>query len=193
MEQLISLDHEVFVFLNNLGNSNWDKFWLIVTNKLTWIPLYLLLIFLLHRTFSTKQTLYILFLVALMILFADQFANLFKYGFERFRPCHDVTLQGHFRGVDCEHRGRFGFYSAHASNSMALAVFIGLILKTRFKYILTFLVFWAILVGYSRIYVGVHFPGDVFVGFIFGVLTGLLFFYIYQKFLPKVIKRKLSN
>lgn len=189
MDQLIQLDHEVFVFLNNLGNSTWDNFWLIVTNKLTWIPLYLILILYLFKIYPWKQVLYILVIVTVLIAAADQLANIFKDGFERFRPCHTPDLQGDFRPVDCEGRGRFGFYSAHAANHMALAIYLGLILHNRLKFLLPILVIWAIMIGYSRIYVGVHFPGDVLVGYTIGLILGLIFHRIYLKFLPKVLMK----
>lgn len=188
MQELISLDHELFKYLNNLGQSNWDAFWLVVTNKLTWIPLYIGLIVYLCRVYKWQQVLYVLILTALLIVAADQLANVFKNGFERFRPCHTPSLQGNFRPVDCEGRGRYGFYSAHAANHMALAFFIGSILKNKIKILLPILVIWALLIGYSRIYVGVHFPGDVLVGFFIGLLLGVIFYKIYLYFLPKVMK-----
>lgn len=185
MTELIHLDEQCFLFFNNLGNSHWDSFWLFITGKLTWIPFYALLAFLLYKAIGLRKLGIAVVCIALMILCADQFTNLLKHSFERYRPCHNPNLSGLFRGVDCEGRGRFGFTSAHASNSMALAVFVGFLLKPLAKWIRPALIFWAILVGYSRIYVGVHFTGDVICGFIIGALIGWLFIKVYQRLINK--------
>ena len=84
--------------------------------------------------------------------------------------------------------GPYGFFSGHASNAMAVAIFVGLMLKDKFKYAIYLLVIWAMVMGYSRIYVGVHYPLDVFCGLIFGSFSGFLFY----KLNMYVIKRKIN-
>ena len=110
-----------------------------------------------------------------MITFADQLANLFKHGFQRPRPCGEENLQGLMRFV-VERCGKYGYFSGHAVNSMATAVFIGLILKEKYYYLIFILLFWSFIVGYSRIYVGVHYPLDVITGFFFGGIIGWIFY-----------------
>lgn len=169
-EYFLELDKQFFLYLNNLGNVHWDWFWLFITNKWGALPLYALLLGFLYKKFQRKQFVITLILIALLITCTDQTANIFKNYFERLRPCNfpfdDRTL------ANC---GRYGFFSAHAASAMAFAIFIGTILKPFFKFIRPILLIWAILVGYSRIYVGVHFPGDVLVGFLIGCLYGNLF------------------
>tara|TARA_R100000935_G_scaffold48248_1_gene72605 strand:+ start:215 stop:787 length:573 start_codon:yes stop_codon:yes gene_type:complete len=179
IEKIIALDRELFLYLNNLGSSTWDPFWLLITDKWTAIPLYALLLYLIYRRFGIKGTLITVVLVALMITCTDQLANLFKHGFERPRPCgqEGVKEASRFIAVRC---GRFGYFSAHASNSTALAVFIGILLKNQFSKLLYILLFWAILVVYSRIYVGVHYPLDVITGMLIGTILGLLFIYFHK-------------
>lgn len=179
MNQLIEYDQELFLFLNGLGNSTWDGFWLIVTDKLSSIPLYALLLFLIYKKFGLKGTLVTVVCVALLITCVDQLANAFKHGFERPRPCKVEAFQGVIRYV-AERCGRFGYYSAHAGNSMAIAVFAGLALKSTQKYLVFILLFWAAMVGYSRIYVGVHYPGDVLTGWIIGAMIGCGFYTLQQ-------------
>jgi len=87
LEQLLQLDEDLFLLLNGLGNTSWDTFWLVITNKLTFIPLYAILLFLIHKKLGTKNLILLVFVIAAMITFTDQITNLFKDGFKRPRPC----------------------------------------------------------------------------------------------------------
>lgn len=180
MDQILNWDTDLFITLNSLGTQTWDSFWLVYTAKFTWIPLYALLLYLLFKQKTLKPFLVIIVLVALMIVVTDQTSNLFKNGFHRLRPCHLAELIDQMRLVKSHCGGRYGFFSAHASNTMAIAIFIGLILKKRFNYLIYILIVWAIAMGYSRIYIGVHYPLDVIVGMVLGGATGLLFYYLYK-------------
>ncbi|MGB5941969.1 MAG: phosphatase PAP2 family protein [Leeuwenhoekiella sp.] len=179
METLNELDHQLYLYLNNLGGSFWDPFWLFITDKWSSIPFYAVLLLLLIRTFSWKTLGFTLLAVALLITCTDQLANVFKYGFERLRPCRQegVAAQARFIAVRC---GHYGFFSAHAASSMALAVFMGRIFRHKLRWLIWVLFLWAITVAYSRIYVGVHYPGDVLVGMLIGAGIGILIYYIYN-------------
>ncbi len=173
MEELIQLDKELFLYLNNLGTSTWDGFWLFMTEKFYQIPLYLVLLFFFYKYFGIRGTIITLVLVAALITVSDQLANLFKYVlFMRPRPCRAEGVAEFTRFI-AERCGRYGYFSGHATNSMALAFFTGLALQKHLKYIFPFMVIWAIIVSYSRIYVGVHYPGDVITGMVVGILLGL--------------------
>ena len=91
-EELIQLDKELFLFLNGLGNSNWDGFWMFATNKLSSVPLYFILLVLAYKQLGLRKTLIVLFTVAILILVTDQLANFFKYGVQRLRPCYDQEV-----------------------------------------------------------------------------------------------------
>jgi undecaprenyl-diphosphatase len=175
LEQLLEYDTELFLFLNNLGNTSWDGFWRVITEKWSSIPLYLVLLFLVHKYYGWKGTIVTLVSVALMITVTDQLSNLFKDGFKRLRPCQVAELEGTMRfvGLRC---GKYGYFSAHAASSMAAAVFLGMCLKKWFKYLPFLLLFWAVIIGYSRIYLGVHYPLDVITGMAIGGLLGWSFF-----------------
>lgn len=176
IDQILQLDTNAFIFLNSLGTPTWDPFWLAYTSKFNWIPFYAVLLYLIYRQMQVKAVIITMVLVALMILVTDQVTNLFKDGFHRLRPCHLAELIDGMRLVKARCGGQYGFFSGHASNTMAAAFFIGLTLKKRNKYLLYFLIFWALLMGYSRIYIGVHYPLDVVLGTLFGVFTGTLFY-----------------
>lgn len=175
IEEIIKYDTELFLFLNNLGSESWDVFWRVITNKLTFIPLYLFFIYLVYQNYGLKKTIIVLVVAGLMIATTDQLANLFKNGFQRLRPWANQDLEGLMRLV-VEKRGVYSFFSGHAVNSMVIAVYIGLILRKKYYYLPFILLLWSFLVGYSRIYVGVHYPLDVLTGFLFGGLIGWGFY-----------------
>lgn len=186
IDQIAQWDTDVFIFLNSLGTSTWDPFWMAYTSKFNWIPLYAILLYLIFKQMQLKAFLTTIVVVTLMILVTDQTTNLFKNGFHRLRPCHLAELIDGMRLVKSYCGGQYGFFSGHASNTMAAAVFIGLTLKKRFKFLFPILIVWAIMMGYSRIYIGVHYPLDVLLGMLFGILLGTLFYklnvYLINKF-----------
>ncbi len=180
MERLIEYDKELFLWLNNLGSETWDPFWLMITDKWGSIPFYVLILYLVIRKFGVKHTLLILVFVALIITVSDQLSNIFKYGVARLRPCYDETVYQSMRLVKKTCGGKFGYFSAHAANSFTLITFISLLLQKYYKWIPYTLLIWALLVAYSRIYIGVHFPLDIISGMSVGMLIGFIFFKIYK-------------
>jgi len=188
IDQLIEYDKELFLFLNNLGSPTWDHFWLIITDELTFIPLYSVLLFLLYKKFGLKSLFIFVVVVALMITFTDQITNVFKRGFERPRPCRAEGVMEYTRFI-AKRCGLYGFFSGHSSNSMAAAVFAGLLLKPYYKNLIFILLFWSAVVAYSRIYVGVHYPLDIICGLTFGAITGFLFYKLVRYILKRFVKQ----
>src|SRR5690606_26100615 len=103
LQKIIELDRELFLYLNNLGNTTWDPFWLLVTEKWTAIPLYIFLLYLIFRKFRVKGLIITAVLITLLITATDQLANVFKSGFERPRPCgqEGIMEQARFIAVRC--------------------------------------------------------------------------------------------
>jgi undecaprenyl-diphosphatase len=191
MESLVELDKALFLYLNNLGSPAWDGLWLFITNKLSSIPLYALILFLIYKNFGLQKTLVVLLCVALMITLTDQLANAFKDGVERLRPCGEPTLEGLGRFV--ARCGRYGYFSGHATSSFALATFLSLVFKGHFKFFTPLIFIWALFVSYSRIYVGIHYPGDVLTGMLVGTLIALFCYRIYVLGVKKVESRFTSR
>lgn len=181
LEELLQFDKELFLFLNHLGSTTWDAFWLFMTNKWSAIPLYLLLAYLALVKLGLKRTLFLLVAIALLIATTDQLANFFKYGVQRLRPCHDPDLNGLVRLVKASCGGEFGYFSAHAANASAVAFFFIHLLGKQNRYLGAFLFVWALTVAYSRIYLGVHYPLDVLTGIVLGALLGWLFARLFEK------------
>ena len=179
LDQLIELDKSFLVFLNNLGSPSWDSLWLLVTDKLTFVPMYIVLLYLMCRPLNKKGIAILFITIGLMILFTDQVSNLFKLTFERLRPCSQEGVFELIRQGKC--RATYGFFSGHSSNSMATAIFVGLMLRPLYNKLISILIIWSIIVGYSRIYLGLHYPLDVLCGLSFGVLSGFLYFKVYKE------------
>lgn len=186
LDQLLQYDKEFFLFLNNLGTPTWDYIWLVITNKFAFIPLYVVLLYIIYRKLGLKSVLLLVLVIAAMVTFTDQVTNLFKNGFERLRPCREDGVKEFMRLIAL-HCGKYGFFSGHSSNTMAVAVFAGLLLKQFYKNLIFYLLFWSALVAYSRIYVGVHYPLDIIFGMSFGALSGFIFYkvqlYLRQRFI----------
>ena len=180
MDFIIDLDKSLFVYLNSLGSEYFDKFWLFFSESDIIEALYLFLVIEFLWFFKIKDVKSILIFLSsiiLMIVFTDQSSNFFKEFFERLRPCHNPELIDLIRIVKIGCGGLYGFFSAHAANTFAFASFIYFLTpnENNYKRTSSYLFIWAALISYSRIYIGVHYPIDIFFGAIFGVLSGYLF------------------
>lgn len=171
LEKIITLDKELFVFLNGLGSPAFDGFWLIITKQFNWAPFFAFVFYLLYKKIGFKNLGLVLLFIAVLITFCDQTTNLFKHTFERLRPCNDPEIKDYIKFIDC--RASFSFFSGHAANSMASTVFVFMILRKYYKHgYLLFL--FPLIFAYSRIYLGLHFPIDILAGYAFGATFGFL-------------------
>ncbi len=173
LDSLLDWDISLFLFLNNLGSPTYDSLWIFLTKKEVNISLYLVLAFWYYRIKGLRETFVLIISVALLILITDQTANIFKYGFERLRPCHNPEIKDLVRITERGCGGLYSYFSAHASNSFALSTYFSILLSKRIPKIKLYLFLFASLVAYSRIYIGVHYPLDIISGLIFGVLAAL--------------------
>ncbi len=174
LEFLNEIDTRLFLFLNGLNNSFFDFLMYWISYKFTWLPLYMFFLYLLIRKYKLKA-LWIMLLVGLLITFSDQFSVMFKNYFQRLRPCHSEEINFLIHTVKDKCGGKFGFVSSHAANSFSLAVFLIPFLKSYSKHLPILLIAWATIVSYSRIYLGVHYPGDILGGALMGIIAGFLF------------------
>jgi undecaprenyl-diphosphatase len=177
-EWLNRMDHSLFLFLNGTHSPFFDSLMQQATKSMVWIPLYLLFLYLVIRKYGW-QSLFVLVITVLMITISDQLTNLAKESVCRLRPSQEPGLPVHL--VNAYKGGLYGFYSSHASNTFAVAVLLIMILKDRYRWVFLPAILWAVIMSYSRIYLGVHFPGDILAGMVIGILLGLFFSYAVKK------------
>ena len=188
LDLIKEIDTSVFLFLNGSDSDFWDRFMWFVSEKFTLVPLYAFFLFIIFRQYRVRAF-YMMVGIFLVVLVADQSSvHLFKNVFERLRPCHEPSLEGLVHLVNDRCGGRYGFVSSHAANVFGVASFLFLILKTR--WVAYIAVGWAIIVSYSRIYLGVHYPLDVVFGALLGIFIGWLIYqlsrFLSEKSIPKI-------
>lgn len=177
IEWLDRIDKDIFLFLNGLHNEFLDPVMFALTGKWYWMPLFLLVTVVLFVKFKWRAV-YILLGIALVITLADQFTSRFmKPFFERFRPSHDPDIGNLVHTVNNYKGGLYGFASSHAANSFGVAFYLWFTVRKHLPWIWIMFI-WGAIFSYTRIYLGVHYPGDIitgaFVGSIFGYVAARL-------------------
>jgi undecaprenyl-diphosphatase len=200
IDQLIELDKELLIYLNAFHADWLDPIVLLITETFFWLPLYLFLFYLIFKTYG-KEGWIALLAIAIVITMTDRITTgLMKPYFERLRPSQEPSLEGLIHLVrnskgDFYRGGMFGFASSHAANTFATATFFWLLFRKTRKWIV-WLFPWAVIMTYTRIYLGVHYPGDIVVGGIIGVLCGWIGYQIFLRikaWTEKRLERKLTS
>jgi len=182
VDQLILWDQSLMVFLNNLGSPTYDGLWLFLTKQFYWSPYFAVILYLTYTKLGTKNFLYLLLFTTLLLVVTDQSANFFKNYFMRLRPCNEPALEGLIRVIKSS--DTYSFYSGHATNSMATTVLVFSLLRPYYKYAVLLFLF-PLIFAYSRIYLGLHYPGDILTGYFFGAGYGYLAYRLYRKSILK--------
>ncbi|MCD8538988.1 MAG: phosphatase PAP2 family protein [Leadbetterella sp.] len=175
------------MWLNGFHTPFWDRFFLVYTHSRAWTPVIVIMVILLFRSFPWRKALIYFVLIGAAVGLCDFIASgILKPIFERLRPCHDflgeMTLVGNCGGM-------YGFASSHAANSFGLFSGFSGAFKGN-KYVFWLLLLWAVLMSYSRIYIGVHHPGDVVAGALIGIAVPKVLFNIYEGITARLVAGK---
>ncbi|MCU4165355.1 phosphatase PAP2 family protein [Marinilabiliaceae bacterium A049] len=185
MQSLLELDKDILLFLNSHFSAYWDNFFWMFTSKEVWVPLYLTIGYVIFKNHGFKGIITLLSFVLLIILCDQISTNIFKEGFQRLRPSHDEDLKYLVHLIAGKRGGLYGFVSSHSANSFGLAMFSSLLFRNKTY---TFFIFtWASINAYSRIYMGVHFPGDIIGGFLLGIILALFVYEVYLRIITRFI------
>ncbi|RTY67089.1 MULTISPECIES: phosphatase PAP2 family protein [unclassified Flavobacterium] len=185
LEKINQIDTKLFLFLNGKHNSFFDPIMYWASHKWFWLPFYVFLVFIIIREFH-KKSVYILIGIGILITLCDQTAsNLIKSSVKRLRPSHELALQHLVYLSKAGPGGKYGFISSHSANVFGLATFLILLLPAKYNWLKIILLFWAILVAYSRIYNGVHYPLDVIVAMFLGIFYAIIIHFFLNKILIK--------
>jgi undecaprenyl-diphosphatase len=179
-EALVDFDRNLFLALNSMHSPMMDSVMWWITGRFIWIPLYAFMAYFLYRKFG-NQALFMVLFGAILITLSDQGSVMLKNFFERERPCHDEFISLLVHTVNNKCGGKFGFVSSHASNTMAVFAYLMLLTRHSFsRKLMVAIGFWVLIVSYSRIYLGVHFPADIIGGWLVGILAGFITYVIYR-------------
>jgi undecaprenyl-diphosphatase len=176
LEALKSIDTNIFLAINGTHSAFFDYVMAWISVRWIWIPLYVFFAWLLYKHYGKRSVIFVL-AAGLLIVITDQTSViLFKNVFHRLRPCHEPSIGAWVHLVDGHCGGQYGFISSHAANSFAIATFLSLLLGKKIKYFTPLIMLWAAVICYSRVYLGVHYPGDVIVGGLWGAGIGAALF-----------------
>lgn len=178
LDTLLNIDRYMLLSLNGSDSLFWDGCMLVYTSMVVWAPLALMLLYVLLKNNNIKDFLLLLFFVALVVLLTDQISSGFcKPFFARWRPSNDPMLMYAVDIVNETRGGKYGFTSSHAANSFGIATFIMLLIRN--KALSISLIIWAAMNAFTRIYLGVHYPGDILAGTVIGVVVGWAVYRLY--------------
>ena len=188
IESLLDLDRKITIFFNSFHSDFWDKIIYNLTDIEFWLPLFIVIAYLIYRkTKDFKQTIFWLFILGGVIFFTDMIsARVLKPYFKRLRPCNDPIVSGSIHIVRDYCSRAYSFVSSHATNSFGLFSIACFFRKKLPSSVPTVLFFWSLFFSYTRIYLGVHFVGDVLGGFVLGFITAFL----YYKLVGKIFLRE---
>lgn len=179
METLIQFDKQLLLWFNGSDSLFVDRLAMVLTNARTWIPLYVALLYMVvQANRNVRQVVMILAAAGLCVVLAGTVDDtLVKPLVARWRPTHDPEIGMLVKVVDGYQGGNYGFFSAHAANTFSLAAFFSLLARNRL--LTCFLVGWSLLNCWTRMYLGVHYPGDILAGLLWGALVGVAVYRMY--------------
>ena len=190
MNKISQLDTDWFLSLNGHHAAWLDPVMFLLTKTYLWLPLYACMLWLIYKKYDRKSMYLIVAAIALSVTLADRITSgIMKPYFLRPRPTHEPAIQHMVHTVNGYVGGQYGFASSHAANVFAVALLLWLLLRKHYRH--SWLIFvWAVFVSYTRIYLGVHYPGDILAGALVGMLCGLAMFLVFKAIQKRVMQAR---
>ena len=180
LKRVLEWDRDTFIYLNSLGIEKYDGFWSTITNIATWTPLFILFLLLLFLKFPKREAWFKFLTIMGLVIFITAITHWTKISVARLRPNNTEEINTLIRILKTP--TDYSFFSGHASSSFSITTLVFLFLRAKLKWAVLFFI-WPLLFAMSRIYVGVHFPIDIMVGAVVGILSGILFYKLYNRFI----------
>ncbi len=199
LEALKQFENGVLLAINGWHSPLADQIMWLLTGKLIWFPFYAYLLYLVYKKLTPKEFLLFLVVGLATVGFADMFANYgLKHTIQRYRPSHNLELGPllrfyEFKPGELYRGGQYGFVSGHSTNSFAIAWFFGLFLKKYYRFAIVGLMLWALVIVYTRLYLGVHYPSDIIGGFIVGTSFAFAGNFFYKKLKMKFFNKPVQD
>ncbi len=179
-ESLKLLDRELFLYLNGFHSTLTDELMYNISKVWVFFPLFAWWLYLVLRKCGWKKTLLLAAFMGLLVGFTDQSSNRVKHGVKRYRPSHNLEIMDQVHILHDYKGGQYGFFSGHSANCFGIAMLLFLLFSTRSLWFRSMFFLWAAITAYSRIYLGVHYPSDIFIGFLVGLFWGYIVYRLIQ-------------
>jgi undecaprenyl-diphosphatase len=192
IDSLKLIDKTILLAINSFHSSFLDVVMFYLSEIWIFTPLFLYLIYLIYKKIGVKKTAILIVFVALLISLCDQTATITKKSVKRFRPTHNIEIKDNLLIVKNYRGGTYGFFSGHAANTFGIAMFLFLLFSKQTKASRFVFFIWAALVSYSRMYLGVHYPSDIFVGMLVGLFFGFVVYQLQKLYFLKTYDESIS-
>ena len=180
IDQLELLDRQLFLLINACNSPVFDLVMYYVSQMWIFLPLIFYWLYLVYNKAGLKKLLILLSFLVVLIALTDQTSNQIKHTVKRYRPSHNLEIQAQVHSVNGYKGGQYGFFSGHATNSFGAATLLFLLFSKNKLWLRISFFLWAALTAYSRVYLGVHYPSDIFVGMLVGLFWGFIVYQLMQ-------------
>lgn len=192
IESLEQIDRTVFLTINSWHSNLFDALMVYVTEIWVFFPLFALWIYMIYNKYGLKKLFVLFGFLALLVGLTDQSSNLVKHSVKRYRPSHNLEIQSEVHIVDGYQGGKYGFFSGHAANTFGIATLIFFLFSEKAMWFRSLAFLWAGITSYSRIYLGVHYPSDIVVGMLVGIIWALIVYELIELTFKKYFNEEVS-